>query len=497
MSETFTLVTDGACSGNGTDDARGGWAAILTAPDGAETVLTGGEYPTTNNRMELMGALEGLRGRARGLARCELVTDSSYVANAISKGWLAGWQRKGWRTASKQPVANRDLWERMILELARHRSVRPVLVRGHAGHEANERADRLAATPPATPSRAARAASPPAPPPRRPGLATRSSSASTSEPAPHAGRRARGDRGLRRRPPRRWRAGRSPCWRAARRCEALRAGPAALTDDGAERAVRAADGRGPARRRRPSTLALVCVKSFDTAAAARALRPGPRPGRRGPLAPERRRQPGARSPARARGAAVGGVAVYLGCQRLAPDHVVRRPSRDPSTGRLRDLLAGGGAGPAGRGARRASGAAIGVPVRVDDDPAAALWTKLVANVALNTVTALGRARVGAVFAEPRAVELMLAPRARRSWPSPAPPGVPVAADAAGPTWPTPAGACPPAGGSSTLFDLEAGRRLEREALVGAVVREGARLGVDVPVSRACDALLRLQDPGGG
>lgn len=143
MSDRYTLVTDGACSGNGTADARGGWAAILTGPDGAEEVLTGGEYPTTNNRMELTAALEGLRAAPEG-SEVELVTDSSYVANAILKGWLAGWQRKGWRTASKQPVANRDLWERMIEELARHRKVRPTLVRGHAGHEANERADQLA-----------------------------------------------------------------------------------------------------------------------------------------------------------------------------------------------------------------------------------------------------------------------------------------------------------------------------------------------------------------
>jgi ribonuclease HI len=143
MPETLTLVTDGACSGNGTDESRGGWAAILTTPDGREEVLTGGEYPTTNNRMELMAALEGLRAAPEGSA-IDLVTDSSYLANAIAKGWLTGWQRKGWRTASKQPVANRDLWERMIVELARHARVRPVLVRGHAGHEANERADRLA-----------------------------------------------------------------------------------------------------------------------------------------------------------------------------------------------------------------------------------------------------------------------------------------------------------------------------------------------------------------
>jgi len=143
MAETFTLVTDGACSGNGTDDARGGWAAILIGGDGAETVLTGGEFPTTNNRMELMAAIEGLQAAPEG-SDIELVTDSSYIANAIGKGWLDGWRRKGWRTASRQPVANRDLWERMVVELARHHRVRPVLVPGHAGHPENERADQLA-----------------------------------------------------------------------------------------------------------------------------------------------------------------------------------------------------------------------------------------------------------------------------------------------------------------------------------------------------------------
>src|SRR6476659_3769862 len=82
MAATWTLVTDGACSGNGTDESRGGGAAIITGPDGAETVLTGGEYPTTNNRMELMAALEGLRATPEG-SDVELVTDSSYLANAI------------------------------------------------------------------------------------------------------------------------------------------------------------------------------------------------------------------------------------------------------------------------------------------------------------------------------------------------------------------------------------------------------------------------------
>ena len=143
LASPITLITDGACSGNGTADARGGWAAILVDATGHELVLTGGEAPSTNNRMELTAALEGLAAAPVG-ADVELVTDSTYLANAISQGWLDGWQRRGWRTAAKQPVANRELWERMIRELARHARVRTTLVRGHAGHEANERADRLA-----------------------------------------------------------------------------------------------------------------------------------------------------------------------------------------------------------------------------------------------------------------------------------------------------------------------------------------------------------------
>ena len=272
----------------------------------------------------------------------------------------------------------------------------------------------------------------------------------------------------------------------------LRDRPLRVSDDGAERPVglaMVADAGEAA----PVELAIVCAKSFDTAEAARGLRPALAPG-----AVVLSFQNGVDNPAviarECPEAAVGGVAVYLGCQRVAPDRVVRRPSRDPSTGRFRDLLAGGGAGAPGE-ALAAVGAAIGVPVRVDDDPAAALWTKLVANVALNTVTALGRARVGAVFAEPRAVELMLrlgeevVAVARAA-------GVPVAPDAARAYVADARRRLPPTGGSSTLFDLESGRRVEREALIGTVVREGERLGVDVPVSRACDALLRLQDPGG-
>lgn len=143
MPPTVTLITDGACSANGQDGSRGGWATILRTSDGVERVLTGGEAPSTNNRMELIAAIEGLRASPDG-ADVELVTDSSYVANAILKNWLANWQRKGWITAARKPVANRELWEELLVEMARLGSVRPTLVRGHAGHDDNERADRLA-----------------------------------------------------------------------------------------------------------------------------------------------------------------------------------------------------------------------------------------------------------------------------------------------------------------------------------------------------------------
>ena len=147
---SYVLVTDGACSGNGTSAARGGWAAILVEHGGEERVLTGGEVGSTNNRMELTAAIEGLRATPDG-AQVELITDSSYVANAISKRWLSSWQKRGWKTADKKPVANQDLWQAMIAQLIRVR-VTTTLVKGHAGHEANERADKLAQAAAANPS---------------------------------------------------------------------------------------------------------------------------------------------------------------------------------------------------------------------------------------------------------------------------------------------------------------------------------------------------------
>lgn len=273
---------------------------------------------------------------------------------------------------------------------------------------------------------------------------------------------------------------------------ALHAGPLHLVDDGMETAVRLRAVERP-EEAGPFDLAIVCVKSFDTESAARALAPALAPG-----AVVLSLQNGVDNPGvlarEIPHAVVGGVATYLGCERTAPDRVVRRPSRNPSTGELRDRLVGGPTGPAGD-ALAALGVACGVPTVVVPRPEVALWTKLVANVSLNTVTAIGRSRVGRVFSDPRAVELMLT-LGREVVAVARAQGIDVPADAAETYVADARRRLPATGGSSTLFDLEAGRRLEREALVGAVVREGARHGVSTPASSACDAILRLLDPAG-
>jgi ribonuclease HI len=138
VADTVELWADGACSGN---PGPGGWAAILRW-NGHERELSGGERLTTNNRMELQSVIEGLAAISRPMDVI-VHTDSSYVEQAFTRGWLEGWQRNGWRTASKQPVKNQDLWERLAEEAARHR-VEFRRVKGHAGVELNERADQLA-----------------------------------------------------------------------------------------------------------------------------------------------------------------------------------------------------------------------------------------------------------------------------------------------------------------------------------------------------------------
>jgi len=132
-----TIFTDGACSGN---PGPGGWGAILIS--GAhEREICGGEPATTNNRMELMAAIQALETLKRP-CKVEVHTDSQYLRKGITE-WISGWKARGWRTADKKPVKNEDLWKRLDAARARH-TVDWRWVKGHNGHELNERADGLA-----------------------------------------------------------------------------------------------------------------------------------------------------------------------------------------------------------------------------------------------------------------------------------------------------------------------------------------------------------------
>jgi ribonuclease HI len=133
----ITVYTDGACAGN---PGPGGWGVILMYGSHRKE-LSGGEPATTNNRMELMAAISALEALKKP-ARVDMHTDSEYVQKGIST-WIKGWKRNGWRTSTKQPVKNAELWQRLDAAQARH-EVHWHWVRGHAGHMENERADELA-----------------------------------------------------------------------------------------------------------------------------------------------------------------------------------------------------------------------------------------------------------------------------------------------------------------------------------------------------------------
>ena len=131
------IFTDGACSGN---PGAGGWGAVLRWRD-TERELKGGESETTNNRMELMAAIKALESLDRPV-KVDLYTDSTYVQKGITE-WIHSWKRRGWKTASRTPVKNEDLWRRLDNAI-QHQEVSWHWVKGHAGHEGNERADALA-----------------------------------------------------------------------------------------------------------------------------------------------------------------------------------------------------------------------------------------------------------------------------------------------------------------------------------------------------------------
>ena len=132
------VYTDGACSGN---PGPGGWGALLLTEDG-EQVLTGGARSTTNNRMEMRAALEALRSLDEP-HHVKLHTDSAYLANAFNQNWIGNWQRNGWKTSSKKPVKNKDLWEALLEQTERH-DVEWIKVKGHADDVLNNEVDRLA-----------------------------------------------------------------------------------------------------------------------------------------------------------------------------------------------------------------------------------------------------------------------------------------------------------------------------------------------------------------
>jgi ribonuclease HI len=135
--KSVQLITDGACKGN---PGRGGWACILRFGK-LKRELFGCSPYTTNNRMELAGAIEGLR-RLKEPCTVEIITDSEYLRNGITS-WIKGWKKNGWKTASKKPVTNKDLWL-MLDELVNTHKIVWTWTKGHASHEDNNRCDELA-----------------------------------------------------------------------------------------------------------------------------------------------------------------------------------------------------------------------------------------------------------------------------------------------------------------------------------------------------------------
>lgn len=135
------IYTDGACSGNGNENAKGGYGIIMIY-NGIEKEFSKGFLNTTNNIMELLAVVDALK-MLKEPCEVTLYSDSAYVVNAIKQNWLNNWQKNGWKTANKEPVKNREIWEELIPLLKLHK-VEFVKVKGHADNEYNNRCDKLA-----------------------------------------------------------------------------------------------------------------------------------------------------------------------------------------------------------------------------------------------------------------------------------------------------------------------------------------------------------------
>lgn len=138
MKKTIEIYTDGACAGN---PGAGGYCAILIYK-GVEKIVSGSEELTTNNRMELLAAISGLKA-LKEVCVVKLYSDSQYLIDAFNKGWIFDWQNKGWRTSGKSDVKNVDLWQELLALTNKH-TVEFIKVKGHADNEYNNRCDKIA-----------------------------------------------------------------------------------------------------------------------------------------------------------------------------------------------------------------------------------------------------------------------------------------------------------------------------------------------------------------
>lgn len=141
MNKVIKLYTDGGCRGNQLDNNIGAWGAYMVYGDVSKEIK-GGEINTTNNIMELKGCIEGLKAIKNKTLPVEVYLDSAYVLNGITN-WIEGWKKKGWRTANKKPVLNKELWIELDSERNKFNNIEFIKVKGHAGNEGNEIADRL------------------------------------------------------------------------------------------------------------------------------------------------------------------------------------------------------------------------------------------------------------------------------------------------------------------------------------------------------------------